>query len=249
MNIAETVAFLSRLDTLKPDYLDWREKRITQIAAGHDLTREQALQGVIKGVAAELEMVLPSEANAALKAIADGSLPIMDNGFPRWGELPALVREYCKASRRTLKPAVRQKRDEEPRYHCLDCKDQGFVVIFDAVFVAEFRETFEQFGDRMPPRFDQHVRGFYSLNRPPIEGPLSGVALCDCDCPRRQYLAVEQERYIAGNRRNKKNEPLGPPACGPARWSRSTAPLYPDSTDESQWRSLAAFYADNPRLF
>jgi hypothetical protein len=249
MNIAETVAFLTRLDTLKPDYLEWRAKRVAQIAASHDLTEADAMKGHIQSIALELESIVPSEANAALKAIADGSLAIMDNGFPRWGEVPAMVREYCKAARRTLKPITRQKRDDEPRYHCLDCKDHGFVVIFDAGFVAEFRDTFEQFAGRMPPRFDQHVRGFYSLNRPPIEGPLSGVALCDCDCPRRQYLAVELERYLAGNRRNKKNEPLGPPACGPARWNRSAAPLYPDSTDESQWRSLAAFYAEHPRLF
>lgn len=137
----------------------------------------------------------------------------------------------------------------ERSYQCLTCQDGGVAVIFNPIFVREFRAAWHQEqADGTPPN-GLHLRILkFWKDHPyyPTAGALNHAALCACSCRRRNVLAEELRKYRAGERKDRQGFNR-PPGCGPMEWKRTDAPAWPGPVDGAIAEVLGEFYGG--RLF
>lgn len=225
MNISETTDFLTKFERLQPAYAAWRNEQALLLARTHGTKPQDEVFEIVGGVARQLEQVTSGEAFDALIAFESGDL-----GFPPYGELASVVREFALATREGKRAAPQfEDHDGDQRWSCPDCLDTGIVEIFNPAFVVAFRPEFDDLPRPLPKGWFRVCYGWW-LARRAKGNPMTHVALCDCDCPRRRIQATELEKWAAGRRMvrvGKKNIAAGPPACGAVRWDRDKSPRIP----------------------
>jgi hypothetical protein len=237
MNRNDALCLLTALDRFRPAYAEWRSEQANKLAAMHRTTIAEESRAMIDSIARTLSEVTTAEAAAVVEGMESGAVAV-----PFWGEMAATIRRESFADRRAREESAAYSKPAE-RLTCLDCRDNGYVVIFNPYFVRDFRSEFERF-DNIPPRFFALIVRWWRENADRQHlGAISHAALCDCSCKRQGILASELTKFERGERKTKKGEPAGPPACGTAHWNRHWSPVWPSNMDGELFDALARFYA------
>lgn len=237
MNRNDAISLLTTLDRFRPTYAEWRSEQANKLAAIHRTNVAEESRAILDSIARTLADVSSEEAAIVIESMESGAVAV-----PFWGEMAATIRREAFADRRARQESAAYSERSE-RLECLDCRDNGVVVIFNPYFVRDFQGEFEKF-EAMPLNFFALIVRWWRENadRPHL-GALSHSALCDCNCKRRGILAQELAKFERGERKTKKGEPAGPPACGTAHWNRQWSPVWPSNIDAELFDTLKRFYA------
>lgn len=145
-----------------------------------------------------------------------------------------------------------RRQHDEPKFHCKDCRDQGYLTVFSAQFAEQYRGQFDHDREQGLLARGFYVRVFkYWRERPDYMelGPIQHTAICDCNGKRAQALARGLALWRDPPKDAKGNlVPQKHPAVG-CHWRRDLCPIWPNSLDDDLYRSLDEFYAASATLF
>jgi len=222
MTGSEAFDFICHVDRLRPVYAEWRMEQAHRLAAAHGTKAQDEHDAILRGIAGTLAGVTNDEAIDALAAFQNGAL-----AFPQYGELASVVRGYAVDSRAAARQADLWDRENEPRYQCYRCSDQGIIDVISPIFLDWFRPQFFEYHESGRPWpldwFGRAYMAFAVLKR----GPSIHVALCDCGCRRRNRLHDELVLFRQGARVDSRGRRLGPPACGVVEFDSGVMPHLP----------------------
>ena len=200
-----TVAFAR----VEPGFMAWRLKFAESMAGTNDTSPEVEDAELLSTWLRALEGCGYDEALEVIGAAERGQ------ETPTYGQWARWLKSEIMQRREVKRQAEESDRENAPRYHCPDCRDQGIVTIVNPYFVRDYKEAFIATAREGFPL--GWLKKLTIEFRKEDRGPIVLSVICDCDCRRSCIQREELAKWGAGQRAR-------PPAGGAMSWRRDVMP-------------------------